>query len=122
MLLTDTCSAYGRGLVEGIGPPCAKIDRRETAAKMAIDHRRETRGRRAFVLQTGAIPRCGEAKAQPAGSRYAEFVVQTLVGPPSIVVFDKLPAEVIHVTSAKHHEAISMAGKPEQERPHAPSS
>ncbi len=58
-------------MVEGIGPPCAKIDRRETAAKMAIRHCRETKGRRTFVLQTGAIPRRGEGGAQPAGSRLA---------------------------------------------------
>ena len=30
MLLTDTCSAYGRGLLDGIGPLGVKIDRRES--------------------------------------------------------------------------------------------
>ena len=48
-----------------------KINRRETIAKMAVDHCCGTRGGRTFVLLREAIPRCRESGAQSAGSRRA---------------------------------------------------
>jgi hypothetical protein len=66
-------------------------------------------------------------------------VVQTLVGPLGMIVFDEFPAEVIHVPSTKHHELIEALllytlcepldesrcvgrGRPPGEHPALPSS